>query len=121
MYICGYCGRRLLRVRRSFWQRPIYAAVYECESCKRREVVQRGLALLFSLDSRCPRCGNRRLERHRKRDHIETLHRGWFSRIQRWFGAGLHYCSMCRLEFYDFRRIAPAASNSEEATGRGSA
>lgn len=98
------CGGKLVRVRRRFWQRLFYAAVYRCSDCKSTRT-RRTPALLFSRSSVCPRCGTGRLKVLRKRDPVDTMSTSIVSGLQKMLGAELHHCEFCRLQFYDFRRV----------------
>jgi hypothetical protein len=39
-------------------------------------------------------------------DKIDPLYKNPFSRIQKLFGADIHWCPFCRLQFYDLRKRA---------------
>ena len=75
---------------------------------------------LFGRKSRCPRCGSFRVEKLRGVDHIDPMYKNPLSYLQKFFGAGLHWCPFCRLQFYDLRKKVPTlkrtAPTSEGAT-----
>lgn len=102
---CSTCHNNTLhRQRRRFWHRLWLNAIYECDSCGRREAVYRlDIGTLFSLAACCPKCGNARLKKCSKLDHIELIYKAPFSYWQRFLGAPLYYCFPCRLQFFDFR------------------
>lgn len=100
-----------MRVRRRWWQRMLYAAVYRCKDCGELRV-RRGSSLFFSRKSLCPRCGTSRLRVLRKRDPVDTMSKSLLSQLQRLLGGELHHCEFCRLQFYDFRKVA--AENPEK-------
>lgn len=99
------CGGKLVRVRRRFWQRLLYAGVFRCKKCGEAKV-RRNPSMLFSRVSLCPRCGTGKLRLLRKRDPVDTMSSSPISLLQRFLGAELHHCEFCRLQFYDFRKIA---------------
>ncbi len=104
MEVCE-CGGRAVRIRRSFWQKLKYQAVYRCKDCAR---LMGGKASqpMFSGWSVCPRCGTRELRVRRKRDNVDSMSHGLLSRLEGLLGAALHHCEFCRLQFYDFRPVA---------------
>ena len=99
------CGGRFVRVRRRLWQRPFYKAVYRCRDCGNLSAKKRPRAERHPY-SACPRCGTTVLKVRHKRDHIDSMKRGPMNWIRRVFGAELHHCEFCRLQFYDFRKVA---------------
>lgn len=106
-----------MRVRRRFWQRLLYTEVYRCVQCSQSRG-RRNPSFVFSRKSLCPRCGTRNLRVRRRLDPIDTLSRSFLSTIQRVFGAELHHCEACRLQFYDFRKVAepPQTKNPHESS-----
>jgi uncharacterized protein with PIN domain len=108
------CGGKLVRVRRRPWQRLLYSAVYRCGDCGEVRV-RRSTPTLFSTKSRCPRCGTPRLRVLRKRDGVDEMSSSFWSFLQRIFGAELHHCEYCRLQFYDFRGVAPKETKKPES------
>ena len=117
---CASCGGVLIRVRRTLRQKLVYHAVLRCKKCGRRETRDQWYLFLFGRKSRCPRCGSFRVEKLRGVDHIDPMYKNPLSYLQKFFGAGLHWCPFCRLQFYDLRKKVPTlkrtAPNSEEAT-----
>src|SRR5712692_1989446 len=101
MHRCVKCGGVLLRIRRRFWEKPFCLAVLRCPRCGFREI-HWGLFFL-GIRSHCPRCWNLRLKKLRKVDRIETMYKNPVSYMQKWLGANLYYCKVCRLQFYDLR------------------
>jgi hypothetical protein len=114
MHNCVSCGGVLLRVRRTFAQRFIYQAVLECKECGQRE----GLWYLFLLgrNTHCPRCWNVRLQKLSSVDHIDAMYTNPVSYFQKWFGAHLYCCSICRLQFYDLRERYECARRLKAAS-----
>jgi hypothetical protein len=104
---CGICGGKLVRVARTFPQKFAYHAVLKCRSCGARENRDQWFLFLFGRSSRCPRCGTYRVEKLRGIDHIDPMYKNPFSYLQKWFGAALHWCPYCRLQFYDLRKKLP--------------
>ena len=117
---CVSCGGVLIRVRRTFRQKFIYHAVLKCKKCGRREARDQWYLFLFGRKSRCPRCGSFRVEKLRGVDHIDPMYKNPLSYLQKFFGAGLHWCPFCRLQFYDLRKKSPTLKrdvpSSAEAT-----
>ena len=106
MSACATC-RRFHRVHRTFWERLVYRAAYECEDCKKRITVRRRLVFRLTLEARCPECGSARLSLFSAPDNIERMSRQTWSRVQKWLGGHLYYCAICRLQFHDWRSRAP--------------
>lgn len=71
--------------------------------------------MLFSRVSLCPRCGTSRLRVLRKRDPVDTMSTSLVSTLQRIMGAELHHCEFCRLQFYDFRKVAAKSKEKPAA------
>ncbi len=117
---CVSCGGVLIRVRRTFRQKFIYHAVLKCKKCGRPESRDQWYLFLFGRKSRCPRCGSFRVEKLRGVDHIDPMYKNPLSYLQKFLGAGLHWCPFCRLQFYDLRKKVPTlkrtAPTSEGAT-----
>ena len=117
---CASCGGVLIRVRRTLPQKLIYHAVLRCKKCGRRETRDQWYLFLFGRKSRCPRCGSFRVEKLRGVDHIDPMYKNPLSYLQKFFGAGLHWCPFCRLQFYDLRKKSPTLKrgvpSSAEAT-----
>jgi DNA-directed RNA polymerase subunit RPC12/RpoP len=88
----------------------IYLAIYECAECHTRTAELRPFLFRFSRKARCPECGTRQLRRFQVRDHIERMSRHPLSLLQRLLGGRLYYCSLCRLQFHDWRGLAPELS-----------
>jgi DNA replicative helicase MCM subunit Mcm2 (Cdc46/Mcm family) len=87
------------------WQRFVYAAVYRCVDCGQKQARRRS-TFTFSRVSLCPRCGTEKLRVRRKRDQIDKMSTSMVSRVQHILGGELHHCEFCRLQFYDFRKVA---------------
>src|ERR1700674_353642 len=104
---CGVCGGKMVRVPRTFSQKFAYHAVLKCRTCGAGEKRDQWFLFLFGRTSRCPRCGTFRVEKLRGVDHIDPMYRNPFSYLQKWFGAALHWCPYCRLQFYDLRKKLP--------------
>jgi hypothetical protein len=105
---CESCGGVYVRVRRRFYQKFAYHAIWTCRSCGRRETQDQWFLFLFGKTSRCPRCGSFRVERLRGVDRIDPMYKNPLSYFQKYFGANVHWCPFCRLQFYDLRRKATA-------------
>ena len=114
MSLCQ-CGGRLVRVRRRLWQRLVYSAVYRCTGCG-QVAVKRPSSTVFSRQSLCPKCGTPKLRILRKPDAVDTMSSSPLSWIQKLLGAKLHHCEGCRLQFYDFRKVAERKPAQTEIT-----
>lgn len=105
MFCSGCQNNTLHRQKRRIWQRLWLRAIYKCGRCGQREAIYwLDLSDIFTLTACCPRCGNTRLKRYSRLDHIEGLYTAPHSHWQRFLGAPLYYCFPCRLQFYDFRK-----------------
>lgn len=110
---CLTCGGRLERRHRSAMEKVLYAHVFECRQCHNRVRLTRralrvGRLFLFSQHTCCPRCGSDDVKRESKRDRIDSASKHIVSRVQGWFGAPLNKCPACRLQYHDWRPLAPA-------------
>ena len=55
---CESCGGVYVRVRRKFYQKFAYHAIWTCRACGRRETQDQWFLFLFGKTSRCPRCSS---------------------------------------------------------------
>ena len=117
MLNCPTCAGRLHRVHRTFNEKLMYMAVYECKRCHTRKPEPRWFVLYLGDHPRCPRCGTYRLTRLATRDRIDPMFRSILSMVQRVFGANLYHCRYCRIQFYDMR--APVAPEPKEKVPSG--
>src|SRR5262245_32554317 len=113
---CPSCGGELVRVRRKFRERFIYHAVLRCKECGQREGRDQWYLFLFGAKSRCPGCGTYNVEKLRGVDHIDPMYKNPLSYLQKYFGARVHWCPFCRLQFYDLRTKIPTPKRSAPAT-----
>ncbi len=111
---CALCGAELVRIRRNGWTRLWYVALFRCRQCERD--IGFGRWRRFSIHCHCPKCGNEKLTRLRKRDRIELMYRNPISFFQKFVGAPLWHCEPCRLQFYDLRRPRRSRPAKSEAT-----
>src|SRR2546429_4905768 len=109
---CGSCGGTLVRVRRKFLQKFAYHAILLCKSCGRTERLDQWYFFLFGRTSRCPRCGSFKVEKLRGVDHIDPMYKNPLSYLQKFFGAEVHWCPFCRLQFYDLRKKIPSVKRT---------
>ena len=106
---CFKCGGKTHRIHRTVAERFRYAAVYRCRQCGEKSLEDQWYLFLLGTVSRCPHCGTHRLRKLRRVDKIDRMYANPLSYVQKFFGASLHWCQYCRLQFYDFRpRIANA-------------
>jgi len=87
--------------------------MYECRLCRTREPEPRWYALYLGDNPRCPRCGTYRVTRLATRDKIDKMQKGPMNLLQFLWGADLHHCRYCRVQFYDVRK--PVAGEMKEA------
>jgi hypothetical protein len=97
-----------MRVHRSALERLLFADVFRCRDCGRRNRRLHArtavrLRYLFSLHTHCPRCGTADVIRRKRRDKVETMSAGLLSRLARLTGAPVRFCGACRLQYYDWR------------------
>jgi len=108
MLRCPTCQGRLRRVHRTFSEKLLYTAVYECRPCHARKPELRWYAVYLGDYPRCPHCGTYRLTRLATRDKIDQMQKGPLNFAQFLLGANLYHCRYCRLQFYDMRKpVAP--------------
>jgi hypothetical protein len=104
VFACIYCGGRVHRRKRAWWERVWRLEALVCEECGKRSTVLRPYLNLLSLKVHCPTCGEPRVEKLHRRDRIEALYWHPLSLLQGLAGASLYWCAHCRLQFYDFRK-----------------
>ncbi|HZT31134.1 MAG TPA: hypothetical protein VFA33_14695 [Bryobacteraceae bacterium] len=113
---CANCGERMQRVHRSFREKFLFLALYECGQCQSRRPEPRRTTFYLGEYPRCPRCGTYRLRQMPVRDQIDPMRRGLFNRLQGWLGGTLYHCRYCRVQFYDLRKtILPEAHKTVTA------
>jgi hypothetical protein len=113
--VCKQCrSPQVYRRPRSLLERLRYRYVYRCKSCGARTGIHHWeLWNWCSFEARCVKCGNPNLKVLKHRDKIDPVSRFPISLIQRLFGAPILYCQYCRLQFYDFRRVAKSQKIAE--------
>ena len=117
MLQCATCETPLVRVRRRFLERLLYADAYECRPCGRRvRRLHSGLSVRYnffvSRQARCVNCGTAKVQRVAKRDLLDSLSGHPVSQLQRLTCAPLIRCAACRLQFYDWRPTASKTARS---------
>jgi len=115
MQTCRHCGGTLARIRRKFYQRAFFQSIFNCKSCNRVETQDRWFLFPFGKLSSCPKCGSLHVEKMRAVDRIDRMYHNPFSYIQKFFGADLHWCPLCRLQFYDHRKKIPSGKSAKLA------
>ena len=113
---CSNCGRRLVRTRRTKFDRLMYRDAFECPHCRRRvkhlhtpEVWSLAGTLTFILSpyTRCICCGSPNVRRVPYRDRVDKLSRHPYSVLKGLLRAPLNKCDRCRIQYYDARSIQP--------------
>ena len=94
----------MLRVQRKFVERFAYQAIFRCRECGKRRTERQWYLFLLGGLSTCPQCGTHKLKRLTSIDRIDSMYSTPFSYLQKYFGANLHHCGYCRLQFYDYRK-----------------
>ncbi len=118
MLKCATCRENLRRVHRTFSERLLYIAVYECRQCLTRKPEPRWYALYMGDYPRCPRCGTYRLTRLSTPDRIDAMYKSVLSVMQHIFHGNLYHCRYCRIQFYDMR--SPLAPEAKQKVAVGS-
>jgi uncharacterized protein with PIN domain len=123
MILCPHCDGRLTRVHREPLEKIRYSDMYVCLHCKRRMgSIHKALFLytrfLFSRTSRCLRCGQEDIQRLEKPDKIDRFSTHPLALVQKLFGAPIHRCVPCRLQFYDWRRPRRRSSGVRTTAGQ---
>jgi hypothetical protein len=108
------CGGHLIKIHRSAIQKLFYSELYRCSVCGQTSaILPRWLLanfyVVFSLHSRCVRCGGHDVYRLDKHDRIDSLSKHPLSVLQGLLLAPLLKCPHCRLQFHDFRKPLPAS------------
>ncbi len=106
MLVCASCGVRLRRVHRTFWERVLYLAAFDCPNC--RSMTHQPRAFLFHLGkvARCPLCGDTGVRRLKRPDPVDRVIPGLLNLVKRLAGGSLHHCRNCRIQFYDRRPVS---------------
>ena len=115
---CATCATPLVRVHRTALERVLYADAYECRPCGRRtRRLHPGISVRYnffmSTHARCVNCGTAKVQRVAKRDYLDGLTGHPVSQLQRLTFAPLNRCATCRLQFYDWRPVAPKPAAGE--------
>jgi hypothetical protein len=93
-------------------ERILYSDVFRCPNCNTAErwlhaAIDFSVTFYFSRFTHCIRCGSARIERLARRDYIDGLSYHPVSVVLRLTGAPLKKCPACRLQYYDWRPVAP--------------
>src|ERR1035437_5385337 len=113
---CSQCGGNLHRIHRTFTERFVYLAIYECRQCKDISFMPRQFRYHFGDLSRCPNCGTLRITKLKHRDRIDPMNGGFLNLLERMSGGVIYHCKFCRLQFYDRRKSA--AEKPQPAEGQ---
>jgi len=114
MIKCSQCGGKLRRVHRTFLERFLYMAIYECRECDSEQYVERPYTHHFGPHCRCPHCGTYRVSRLKERDRIDKMQGGFLNLLERLASGGkLVHCRFCRVQFFDRRILASEATQAE--------
>ena len=111
MPTCPHCRKRLLRVRRTLFEKLLHSDMYACSGCRRRIGARRSsLVFLFSKYARCIQCGSSStIAQLAKPDRVDHFTTNRWGLVQGLFGAPVYRCSPCRIQFYDWRRLRQSA------------
>ena len=101
-----------MRVHRKLREKVLYDAILQCTKCGDRFVWDQWFLFLFGRKSRCPQCGSFGVEKLHEVDQIDGMYKNPISYLQKYFGAHLHWCRYCRLQFYDLRKRVPTGERS---------
>jgi hypothetical protein len=115
MPTCPHCGKRLLRVRRTLFEKLLHSDMYACSGCRKRVGALRpSLIFLLSKHARCILCGSSEVARLAKADKVDSFTTDVLGLAQRLVGAPVCRCSPCRVQFYDWRRVRSSSSSDEK-------
>jgi hypothetical protein len=95
----------------------LYSDAFRCSKCAYRRqylhpVMDFNMAFFASRYTCCVNCGNRRVHPLPARDTLERMSRHPVSQLFRLAGAPLRICPLCRLQYNDWRPVAPAAPHA---------
>ncbi len=107
MLSCPACDSHLVRVRRSLLQRLVFRAFYRCAECNTRVSRPRAFLAIFRPYAQCPRCDTRDLSRLAVKDKIDRTSSNPIRRMLKLLGCPLYHCTFCRMQFRDWRKLAP--------------
>ena len=97
-------------------QKVLYGEAFRCTKCGRRlNRMRPGLAstltFIFARHTHCIRCGTPDVDRLKKRDRVDSVSRHPASVLLALTGAPFNRCSICRLQFHDWRRPAGTSAS----------
>ena len=97
---CDSCGGDLLRMHRRLTEKIFYLSVYRCSVCEVQTARARPFTLWLARSSKCPRCGNTRLNRMLERRRLERLYARPLALTQSLLRAKLYHCPECDLQYH---------------------
>ena len=92
-----------MRTHRKRLEKLVYSEVFRCSKCgyqtrqPRPFIGKINIGFIFSRYTHCVRCGTLHITRVSKRDHVDSVSKHVFSRVQHVLAAPLNKCIACRL------------------------
>ncbi len=108
------CGKRFTRRRRNLIEKVLCSAAFHCKDCGAESRHYRSFFAIFQSYCQCPVCHNRDLTKLAKRDKLDRMHPNPLRRLLQVFHAPLYHCTFCRLQFRDWRGLAPNRKAASE-------
>lgn len=114
---CIKCGKPCHRVARSRIQRIYCRATFRCRSCETNWRQFRSTFEIFQRYANCPRCHRFQLTKLSRRDKLDPMSANPLRRLLGILGHPLYYCTLCRFQFYDWRRLHPFVAARRQENG----
>jgi DNA-directed RNA polymerase subunit RPC12/RpoP len=112
---CPDCGGVLIRKKRNPAQRLVFRCVYRCSECRRGVSQPRSFLTVFHRYCECPRCGTTDVVRREQKDRIDGVSPNPLRRMLKLIGCPLYHCTFCRMQFRDWRNLAPEVRRARHA------
>jgi hypothetical protein len=115
MIRCEKCGQRASRRHRNLVLKIFSRASSHCGHCGANTHFYRAPFAIFQRWCRCPLCHNRQLTIRSKLDKIDRVNPNALRRLLGFFGFPIYYCTFCRYQFRDWRKLDPNSRESATA------
>ena len=116
MQSCPSCASRMSRAHRTRLQKVLYFETFVCPKCHLHvsryhsflSLILLQFRFIFSGHTRCIRCGQEStVHRIDRRDKLDPFTRNPLALFQKILGAPIAKCTVCRLQYYDWRKARP--------------
>ncbi len=91
------------RIHRTFKQRVVDMALFECPKCHASKEVGRPFTYYLGQKARGPLCGTLRVRKIAKRDPVDPMYRNFVYYLRTLMQTKLYHCMFSRRQFLDWR------------------